>query len=87
MSRYMEKVRVVRAQTAEGVMSANRPSTDARGAIETWALADERRSQEVINDEDDYLVVELSTDSADTNAGEFLEQCCNQNGVRRVPEG
>jgi hypothetical protein len=69
---------------AAGFMSANRPSTDAMGAIANWELADPSRSYQKLVDKDDEVVARLSFLLADRDqAACDLDALCTKCGVMR----
>lgn len=75
--------RLVRADSVEGFLSSNSPSTDALSAVSVWSNSQSARSHTVRIDEDELLVVELSWDEADASAGSDLDEACRRFGVSR----
>lgn len=68
-----------------GIMSANRPNTDAMGVVANWELAGPDRSHEVLVDEDDELMVRLNFLATHCDqAGHDLNSLCTQHGVTRA---
>jgi hypothetical protein len=72
------------ANNAAALMSANRPSTDAMGAIANWELAGSGRSYQTLVDKDDEVVVRLSFLTANRDqAASDLDALCSKWGVTR----
>lgn len=66
-----------------GLMSGNRASTDALGALSLWSSAQQGRDYVVVADEDEQLVADLSWSEADSSAGPDLDSACLKLGVNR----
>lgn len=66
-----------------GLVSGNRASTDALGALSVWCGAQQGREYVVVIDEDEQLVVDLSWSEADSSAGPDLDSACLKLGVSR----
>src|SRR5437016_7049250 len=65
-----------------GLLSKNRPSTDAVTALSRWVGDGARRAFDVIDDQDDYLVAELRIEKGNEgSAGLHLEALCGQFGL------
>lgn len=80
--------RFVRCHSSvEGFISSNRPSTDAIKAIDAWANAKSERSYVVVQDEDEFLVSQLTWGLSDSCAGGDLDEISHKCGVKYSFEG
>ncbi len=65
-----------------GIVSSNRPSTDALCALERWRNSS-YRDYKVLDDTDDFLVAQLSFDQNDERAAADLETESEISGIER----
>jgi hypothetical protein len=72
-----------RGKGLSGFFSTHRASTDALNALQVW-VESAGRSYEVLEDEDDELVVDLSFNESDASAGPDLDQASEKYGVERA---
>jgi hypothetical protein len=91
MARVTSRWRFERAETPEAFLDHTRPSTNAMSALHQWAAANlDVRSYDVIEDEDEHLVADLSTDDDDCGSGDMLDERCRVYNVQRnripIPE-
>jgi hypothetical protein len=70
-------------RNAAGLMSNQRPSTNAINALNAWMHAGAGRSFAEILDDHDSLVADLTWSDADVEAGPSLEGACLRVGVER----
>ena len=81
------RYRFVRSDNVTGKMSTKSLGTDAINAVMNWASAKADRGYNVINDDDELFVVELSwNEEVDTSTGSNLEDVCQKFGVDRSYE-
>jgi hypothetical protein len=76
----------VRDRSARALLSPNRASTDALGAITRWSCV-EGRSYEIKVDEDEFLIAELAWNDSDASASDDLNSACEKAGVERFFQG
>lgn len=69
--------------SVEGFASRNRPSTDALNVINIWSNAQPQRSFNILVDEDEQLVADLTWSETDPSAGPNLDDTCYKFGIER----
>jgi hypothetical protein len=69
--------------SVEGFVSRNRPSTDALGAVTIWSNAHPQRSFNILIDEDEQFVADLTWSESDPSAGASLDNACDKFGIER----
>ena len=72
-----------RCNNISGILSKNRPSTDALSALQRWTNSKKGRSYKIRTDEDEHLIAQLSWENNDSNAGPNLDDECTKSGVER----
>ena len=72
-----------RDNVSAGLLSTNRPSTDARGALDKWAYQAHGRAYEVLLEKDDELVAVLWWGEPGEDANMSLDDACRETGVKR----
>lgn len=72
---------VRRSNSIEGFVSKNRASTDAIGVLEIWSKDRPQRSYNILIDEDDELVADLTWSETDFSVGTSLENACDELGI------
>ena len=74
---------VRKSNSIEGFFSTNRVSTDARNVLQSWEYGKPERSYNIIDDEDEQILVDLSWSETDISAGLDLENASNKLGIER----
>lgn len=70
-------------RSVTGFASRNRSSTDAITALSKWRAVASGRDYDEVEDGDDEYRARLTWRSDDSAAGDDLDRCCNDVGVRR----
>lgn len=66
-----------------GFLSKNRASTDALNALSIWSNSKPQRIYNVLSDQDEELLVELTWQESDSSAGPELEDASIKVGIER----
>jgi|CXWL01.1.fsa_nt_gi hypothetical protein len=72
---------VRRSNSIEGFVSKRRASTDAIEIVENWSKKESQRSYNILIDEDDELVADLTWSETDFSVGTSLESACDELGI------